>query len=253
VLETTPLPRLRLGVLIWSAGMLGAVAVTVGVLPQLSAKTPLPGPLWLIGLASVAQSALIVALAVWGGVALAPAVGLRAPAFEAAARSRPIVAALAPQLAPGLIAGVLGGPFLFAALRLSPTPIAALQAQFTPPLYARLLYGGITEEVLLRWGFMTVLSWLAWRFVQGRRGALESKLAWVAIVVSAVLFGVGHLPAASFLLGSLTLSIVLFVVGANATFGVLFGWLYRRWGLEAAIVAHATTHLVSYVATGLAG
>jgi membrane protease YdiL (CAAX protease family) len=199
--------------------------------------------------ASVFQSALLVALAVWGGVALAPAVGLRAPAFEAAAVRRPIMSALKPQLLPGLMAGVPGGLLLFVSLRFSPAPIAALQGQFTPPLYARVLYGGITEEVLLRWGLMTVFTWLAWRFVQRKSGAVKVGLVWLAIAASALLFGAGHLPLAHFLIGSLNGLVVLFVVGLNAAFGFLFGWLYWRRGLESAMVAHAVAHLVSYVAT----
>jgi hypothetical protein len=244
--DTAPMPRLRVGILLWSAGTLGAVTVAVGVLPQISAKMPLPAPLWLITLASVFQSALVVALAVWSGTALAPAVGLRAPAFEAAATRRPVMPALKPQVLPGLIAGVLGGLLLFVSLRLSPAAIAGLQDQFSPPLYARMLYGGITEEVLLRWGLMTAFTWLAWRYVQGKRGDVNPGLTWLAIAVSALLFGVGHLPVASYLIGSLNGPVVVFVVGLNATFGLLFGWLFWRRGLESAMVAHAVTHLVSY-------
>jgi membrane protease YdiL (CAAX protease family) len=251
--DATPTPRLRLGILLWSAGTLGAVAVTVGLLPQLSTSMPLPGPLWLIMAASLFQSGLLVALAVWGGVALAPAVGLRAPAFEAAALRRPIMSALKPQVLPGLIAGVPGGLLLFASLRLSPAPIAALQGQFTPPLYARVLYGGITEEVLLRWGLMTLFTWLTWRFVQRRSGAMKAGLVWLAIAASALLFGAGHLPLAHFLIGTLNGPVVLFVVGVNAAIGLLFGWLYWRRGLESAMVAHALAHLVSYVATQIHG
>jgi membrane protease YdiL (CAAX protease family) len=251
--STTPIPRLRLGILLWSASILGAVAVTVGLLPQLAANMPMPGPLWLIMLASFFQSALLVALAVWGGVALAPTVGLRAPAFEAAALRRPIMPALEPQILPGLIAGVPGGLLLFATFRLSPAPIAALQDQFTPPLYARVLYGGITEEVLLRWGLMTVFTWLTWRFVQRRRGVVKVGLVWLAIAASALLFGAGHLPLAHVLIGSLNGPVVLFVVGLNAAFGLLFGWLYWRRGLESAMIAHAVAHLVSYIATQIQG
>jgi hypothetical protein len=214
---------------------------------------PLPAPLWLIMLASVFQSALLVALAVWGGTALAPALGLRAPAFEAAATRRPIMPALTPQILPGLFAGVLGGLLLFASLRLSPAAIAMLQGQWNPPLYARVLYGGITEEVLLRWGLMTVFTWLAWRFLQGKRGAVNPAFTWLAMALSALLFGVGHLPVAFYLIGSLSGPVVVFVVGLNATFGLLFGWLFWRWGLESAMVAHAVTHLVSYAATQLSG
>ena len=251
--DTAPIPRLRVGILLWSAGTLGAVTVAVGVLPQLSATMPLPAPLWLIMLASIAQSALLVALAVWSGTALAPAVGLHAPAFEAAATRRAIIPALEPQILPGLTAGVLGGVLLFASLRLSPAPIAALQDQFSPPLYARMLYGGITEEVLLRWGLMAAFTWLAWRYVQGRLGAVRPGLIWLAIAVSALLFGAGHIPVASYLIGSLTGPVVLFVVGLNTTFGVLFGWLFWRRGLESAMIAHAVTHLMSYASTQLLG
>ena len=38
-----------------------------------------------------------------------------------------------------------------------------------------------------------------------------------------------------------------FVVVANTAFGVLFGWLFWRYGLEAAMIAHAMAHLVGYV------
>ena len=237
---------IRLGILLWSAGTLGAVAVTLGLLPRLLADMPLPAPLGLIMAASLLQSAVIVALAVWGGVALGPAVGLRAPAFEAAAMRQPVMSVLRPQILPGVIAGVPAGLLLFASLRFPPAAIGAIQTRFTPPLYARVLYGGITEEVLLRWGLMTVFTWLAWRIAQRKSGVVKPELVWLSIAASALLFGVGHLPVAHFLVGSLTPRVVLFVVSLNAAFGVLFGWLYWRRGLESAMVAHAVTHLVSY-------
>ncbi len=199
-------------------------------------------------LASLAQSAALVALATWGGVALAPKVGLRAPAFEAVAARRPPGPALAPQLLPGLICGVAGGILLYAILRFAPAAVAELQQRFTPPLVARILYGGITEEILLRWGFMTTLVWLAWRLLQRRRGAPRVLYVWLAIVVSALVFGAGHLPAASVLIGTLTVNIVVFVVVANTVFGILFGYLYWRYGLEAAIDRPRDRALVAYLA-----
>ena len=252
--DTEPVPALRrrLGFLLWSAGTLGAAAVTIGVLPRVSATMPLPAPLWLITAASILQSAVLVAVAVWVGVRLGPTVGLRAPVFDAAAASRPILSALGPQVLPGLVAGLVGGPLLSASLRLAPTRIADLRAQFDPPLYARMIYGGITEELLLRWGLMTAVAWLAWRLFQSRRGAVRPVLMWLAIAASAVLFGAGHLPVAFFLAGSLNAQLVAYVVGLNAAFGLLFGWLFWRWGLEAAMIAHATTHLAGHLATQLA-
>jgi membrane protease YdiL (CAAX protease family) len=247
MIGTTEVPRLRLSLVMWLAGMLGVVVITVTALPQLLREVTLPAPLWVLSLASLAQSALFVALAVWAGVALGPAVGLCAPAFEAAVTARPLAPALRPQLLPGLIAGVLGGMVLFGAGRYAPAAIVEIQGRFNLSLLARMLYGGITEELLLRWGLMTTLVWLAWRILQGRTGVPRTVYVWLAIVASALLFGAGHLPAAASLVGRLSVDIVVFVVGVNAAFGVLFGYLFWRHGLETAMIAHGTTHAISYI------
>lgn len=229
------IPRWRLGLLLWLAGMLGVVAITV----------TLPAPTWVISLAGLAQSALLLALAVWAGVALAPPVGLRAPVFEAAVTAKPLGPTLRPQLMPGLVAGALGGMLLFASAGYAPAELVQIQGKFNPPLLVRILYGGITEELLLRWGLMTALVWLAWRLLQRRRGVPRTIYAWLAIVVSALLFGAGHLPAAAALVGRLSSDMVVFVVGANTVFGLLFGYLFWRYGLETALITHSTAHVVS--------
>lgn len=229
--------------------MLGVVAITATVLPQLSREVPLPAPLWVIVLASLAQSAVLVALAVWAGVAFAPVVNFRAPVFEVAATRRALAPALRPQLIPGLGAGMLGGVLLFATLRYAPAALAGVQERFNVPLFARVLYGGITEELLLRWGLMTTLVWLTWRFLQRRQGAPRAGYVWLAIAVSALVFGAGHLPVAATLIGDLPANVVAFVVGANAAFGVLFGYLFWRSGLESAMMAHALAHVVNYLIT----
>lgn len=240
-------PRLRLGLYMWIAGMLGVAVLLADVVPQLLADGPISAPLWLVLTASIAQSALLLALAVWVGVVLAPKVGLQATAFEAAVTTRSIKSALRPLLLPGLVGGMLGGVGLFAiGSYFSPAALADVEQQFSPSLLARVLYGGITEELLLRWGLMTALVWLAWRFLQHRSGSPQPIYIWFAIVVSALIFGAGHLPVAATLVGELTTDVVVFIVTANTVFGVLFGYLYWRYGLEAAIIAHASAHLVNY-------
>jgi membrane protease YdiL (CAAX protease family) len=241
-------PRWRFAALLWLASMLGAVSVAVMILPQLSAEMTLPAPMWLIALASTLQSGLLLGLATWAGVALTPAVGFRAPLFEAAAARRPILPELGSQLRPGIYAGVPAGLLLLVFTRFSPPEIARLAERFEPPLLARVLYGGITEEVLMRWGVMTCLTWLTWRLLQRPGQAVRPAYVVFAIVASSLLFGLGHLPAAHFLLGEFTPSTLSWVIGANTTVGLLFGWLFWRRGLESAMVAHATTHLVSFLA-----
>jgi hypothetical protein len=43
--------------------------------------------------------------------------------------------------------------------------------------------------------------------------------------------------------------LVLFVVVANSFFGCVAGWLYWRRGLESAILAHMTTHVILWTAS----
>ena len=241
------IPRIRLGLYMWLAGTVGIVVLLAAVIPQLVAETPLSLPVGLVFLASAAQSALLVALAVWLGVLLAPRVGLQAAAFEAAVSGGSITAALRPQLVPAIVGGLLGGIALFLIGRYaSPASLAEADLQFDLPILARVLYGGITEELLLRWGLMTVMVWLAWRFLQRRNGSPRPAYVWLAIVLSALIFGAGHLPAVVAMVGELTTDIVLFIVAANSAFGVLFGYLYWRYGLESAMIAHAMSHIVNY-------
>ncbi len=242
------LPGFRLGLLMFIFGMLGVVSLVLTVFPQLLYAIDLPVPLWLAFLAGIAQTAILLSFFVLLGVLLAPKVGLNAPAFEAAVTNRSVGEALLPQLFPGFIAGLLGGIGLFAIGGYdSPMAIAGVDPQFTVPLFARVLYGGITEELLLRWGLMTLLVWVAWRFVQSRKGAPRVIFIWSAIILSALLFGAGHLPALAMQVEGLTVDLVLFVIGANSVFGVLFGYLFWKYGLESAMIAHALAHAVSYI------
>jgi membrane protease YdiL (CAAX protease family) len=45
------------------------------------------------------------------------------------------------------------------------------------------------------------------------------------------------------MLGELTPALVTRVIVLNTVAGLVFGWLFWRRGLEAAMVAHATAHL----------
>lgn len=94
---------------------------------------------------------------------------------------------------------------------------------------------------------MTVLVWMAWRLLQRRKGTQRIVYIWLAIVVSALLFGAGHLPVAAAQVEELTSDMTVLIVGASTVFGVLFGYLFWRFGLEAAIIAHAFAHVGSYV------
>ncbi|WP_306553103.1 CPBP family intramembrane glutamic endopeptidase [Acidovorax sp.] len=237
----------RLGGALWLLGMPGVVAVVWALLPPLRANEALlPLPLWAVVLLSGLQTAVLLALAVAVGVWLAPRVGLRAPVVSSWLAGQPIGPALRTQLTPGVLGGVAGATWLWALSRVEPAALQPSDPASAMPLVVKLLYGGVTEELLVRWGVMTLLLWLGWRVVQRGQGQPDKVLVALAVLLSAVLFALGHLPAAQVLAGVLTVPVVAFVLVGNTAFGLVAGWLYARHGLESAILAHVLVHLLSY-------
>lgn len=236
----------RLFIGLWCAGLPGIAAILYFVVPSLLGRGLPPLPLWVLLLVAGLQMCVMLTIAVWAGVALARKVGLGAPALQALASSRPWLAALRPQLLPGVVGGLLGAAFLVVIAQYAPPSLTALQGTMAPfHIAARVLYGGVTEELIVRWGLMSGVLWALWRFLQRSEAPPRTIFVTVAIVVSAISFGALHLPAASAMLGALTTPVIAYVIIGNAAFGILAGYLFWRFGLECAIVAHSVTHLVA--------
>jgi len=252
--------KTKLFVTLWLAGMTGVVSFLLVDVNTLVASLPIPAgtevpdftlPLKLL---SLIQPSAILAVAVLVGVTLTPNVGLSSPVAEALAGGGQPGSALKPQIVPGLVGGLAGGVAIVLAASLwRPFLPAEVVARIEGlgkmlPLPTRLLYGGITEELLLRWGFMTLLVWAAWRLFQ--KGQDKPKPAWfvVAILLSALVFAAGHLPLAFLLVPEPTFALTSYVIVANSIFGVIAGYLFWRKGLESAVIAHMLTHVVMYTA-----
>lgn len=240
----------RLAFLVALVAIPGPIAIAWLALPMLIDTDNLAVPLQTLQIATAAQSIVLVALASGLGTFLSAKVGLRAPVMEALAKRGDCLSALAPQLIPGVIGGILGAAVIVGFYEFSPRALAALQTTDSIPLAARVLYGGITEEVLIRWGLMTTLVWLAWRVLQRGKGAPSSTVVWLGIGISALLFGVSHVPSVVAAVGSVPLTIVAYITLGNALFGLVAGILFWRYGLEAAITAHVIAHVIAYAIHG---
>ena len=114
---------------------------------------------------------------------------------------------------------------------------------FEMPLLTKLLYGGITEELLTRWGLVSLFAWLGWR-LSGRPDGLKNSIFWIAIAGSALLFALGHLPLLMLITPNPQSWLVAAVLLGNAIPGILFGWLFWRKGIEAAILAHVISSVL---------
>lgn len=251
----------RLFLILFLAGFIGVLSFLLVDLAGIIALVPLrpgverPAATAALKVLSLIQPTVLLAVAVLVGGVLAPRVGLTAPVAESLAAGRAAGSALRSQLIPGVVGALIGGaailltsvvtkPFL-------PAETIALTEKFANvvPIPTRLLYGGITEELLMRWGLMTFFVWGVWRLFQ-RRYARPTSVCFVAgILLSAFIFGIGHLPVAVMLLGQVTAALVLFVIVANSAFGIVTGYLYWKYGLESAIVAHMLGHVVLVTAT----
>lgn len=199
-------------------------------------------------LAALGQGIVLLIILILVGLATAPKVGLRAPVFQALVTGESKWQALAPQIVPGLIGGLVGALLLLAYALLQPL-VTPERVQADSPIeismLMRVLYGGIVEELHMRWGLMSLFVWLGWRLFQRSKGLPHNAWFWAGIVLSALIFGIGHVPAAiSFGMLSTPLRIG-YIVLANTIGGLIFGWLYWRKGLEGAMIAHASTHIIA--------
>jgi len=196
--------------------------------------------------AQVVQSGLLFLLLAWAGLRLGAPYGLDAPLLR-----HVLCGTAAPTQAQWRVALLLGAGVASLCIlftRLLPQPLSASPAWWQGLLAS--FYGGIGEEIICRLFLVSALLWLGARVT---RSAVPSRALYIAaIVIAAVLFGIGHLPALAALgTASLTFSNISYVVGLNALSGCAFGWLFWRYGLEHAMVAHFSADLVLHVAAPL--
>lgn len=193
------------------------------------------------------QTFLMVAIATAVGVGLAPRVGLGAPFFEALAAGDPLWPALQLQLLPTLTLSFSGTVVFLVAYygffrrRLDPESAFLIDSQrHKLGIKSRVLYGGIVEEVLMRWGLMTLLVWLG-SLLAGEPTAI---VMWAVILVSGIVFGLGHAPGVIAGGAKPTPMFYMTIIFLNLGAGTIFAWLYWHQGLEAAMLSHALFHLI---------
>jgi membrane protease YdiL (CAAX protease family) len=105
------------------------------------------------------------------------------------------------------------------------------------------MQGGVFEEVQVRLFIMTLIVWILFKLF-GRKNGTEPWMYWIGIVGAALIFGIGHLPAAQQLFGTITPIFFVRTIVLNGFPGLLFGYLYWKKGLEYAMIAHAIGDII---------
>lgn len=243
-------------------GLTGIATIPFTLMTALQAQSlpadapQLPWPA--ITLLSVIQPALLLAVAVAIGNALAYRVGFRSRLLDKISSGVAFKDGLLKDIPVAIPAGIVVAivmTTLDTAIFKAALPEFFQQAQTIRPVtlgttVMGVLYGGVTEELMMRWGAMSLFAFGAWRMSQrgsgSPQGTLQPAAAWMAISLSALLFAIGHLPAAA-MIGPLTPLLVLRILALNTMAGLVFGWLFWRRSLEAAMLAHATVHVAFYL------
>ena len=113
-----------------------------------------------------------------------------------------------------------------------------------PYLIASVMYGGVIEEVMLRLFWMSLVAFVLWKIFDRKQEWPSTGVLIAANIIAALLFAAGHLPATEQMMG-LTPMIIFRCFLLNGGIGLLLGWLYRKYGLRYAMIAHGGCHIVS--------
>jgi membrane protease YdiL (CAAX protease family) len=246
-------PHLKLALWLGVAGILATLALCpylIALMPLKLAASPLP--LWVLLPAQALQAGVLCWLLSWLGLFLGARHGLDAPWLRAWVYRQPRDPS---RRAHWWLAAMLGvvAALLVVGFDLARSPwhsigtAAAIDSAWRGALAS--FYGGIVEETECRLLLVSLFVWLlAWL---NRRQA-RAWMFVVAIVLAALLFGAGHLPAAFATGMAHSPFAIARIVLLNALVGVVTGTLFWKYGLEHAMLAHFCADLVLHVALPLA-
>ncbi len=242
-------------------GTIAILPYTLALQSNLLAQIKVSLPILIF--AQVLQSVVLFAVAILIGLAAANRIGLGLPILEAKLNGEPISGKIKAMILPSIIIGVVAsaavvaidaygfGPALMAELGDKAKALNLQTGQ--PAAWKGLLasfYGGIDEEVLLRLCVMSVLAWLGKFVSKTSDGKPTTAVFWVANILAAVLFGLGHLPATATLV-PITPLVVTRAIVLNGLVGVCTGYLYTKYGLESAMLSHFSADIVLHVLLAL--
>ena len=240
-------------------GSVGIVRVTIASIsvveqqlaklsPEILEKVP---PLWILMLLQGLQYAVLLAVSILIGINCAYRVGLSSHLIDHwvfhTAKSLSFAVEMKWSLGVGAAAAIV---ILLLDQLMQPVLPEALRAtNNTEPsglnLLTAMFYGGITEEILMRWGLMSLLVWIAWKGLKQGVRLPSQGIYQGAIVLAALAFGLLHLPATAAVV-PLTPLVIIRALLLNGIAGIAFGWLFWQYSLEAAMLSHASFHVFSF-------
>ena len=243
----------KLFFLLMSLGLIGIYLMCYIALPQLLMGKTIPLPLEQIQLVSFSQSTVFLAVACTVGIGLHEKVQLDSPIIRGVLTHHLDAVSFKPILIWSISGGVFGSIILigYHYLFLQLTQFLALtETSSSLPIVVRIFYGGITEEILLRWGVMTFLVWCLVKLFVKNFTSIPNLYYWIAILLSSFIFATLHLPILFSTITTPSSILIFMVIIGNSLFGLIAGYLYWKHGLESAMIAHILAHFIAFLVVG---
>jgi hypothetical protein len=194
------------------------------------------------------QTMVIVSLAVAAGLYFGGKIGLTDPFLEGLSRGTLDLKNLIQQVLIGTFAGIICALvwvvsyYSFIRPRIDTVSVqVSEQLRQQLGLAARMTSGGITEEIIFRWGLLSFTMWGVLMLIP-----LETAAFWISIFITGIVFGLAHLPGhlakgcipSPFLIASMVLG--------NLWVSIICGYLFWQYGIIAAILVHMLFHIIWY-------
>lgn len=212
---------------------MGSVFFIPTIVKFIPAQASLSLPVPLIIILSVAQSVIAVTLFSWLGTIFSLRIGFYAKLIDVSMKDKRFWIILREQVWYGAAIGCMGAMIAYVS---APGFIQYLSFY---PIISR-IGGSLFEEVIIRWGLLTLIIWILWRIFQRRSEAPKNIIIWSGIVLNQLLFAAGHIFALTKIgVPDVFLSVVIIFLVSSP-----WGWLFWKKGIEAAFIAHMCFHIV---------
>ena len=208
-------------------------------------------PKWVLYALSISQNAILFSIAIALGLILAHQIGIGAPLIDNFLTHSGVNYVISSLLIP-LILGLFGGSALL-----------LMDLKFLPYLPEKLLrtalkttqwenftasfYGGINEELLMRLFGVSLIAWVLEKIWHTPSNLPTTIDFYIAIFIMSIIFALGHLPALKSLVGDVSSTLLTRTLILNGAIGLICGWVFWHYGIEAAILAHFTADIVYHV------
>lgn len=190
------------------------------------------------------------------GLFMADRIGLGAPLLQGLLLKKSIPANAGRIMLYALCIGALGGigivlflffskPYMLAEYEHHGFKFPEMAHQGALQGFLASVSAGITEETLFRLGLLSFLVWFGMKVSGHATNKILTPVVvfWFANVISSLVFGALHLPLAASMM-ALTPPIIANTLVLNGFVGIIFGWVYKKYGLEGAMTAHFSTDVV---------